>query len=121
MDEGVLGVFIPIIAIIGSFVTAIFLRKYQHAERMAMIERGVSKDALFGTQPERQVSATLRASLLMIGVGLGFLCGYTLDELFRMKEVGFFAMLFIFGGIGLGSAYIIEEKRYNSEKKDKQP
>ena len=116
MDEGVLGVFIPIIAIIGAFVTAIFLRKYQHAERMAMIEKGVSKDLLFGTHPEHKVSGTLRASLLMIGVGLGFLCGYMLDELFHMDEVGFFAMLFIFGGIGLGSAYIIEEKKYNRQK-----
>jgi hypothetical protein len=113
MDEGILGICIPIIAIIGGFTTAIYVRKYQHAERMAMIEKGVSKDLLFGTKPEHQVSGTLRASLLLIGVGLGFLMGYFLNEMFYMREVGYFSMLFIFGGLGLGLAYIIEEKKYN--------
>jgi hypothetical protein len=111
MDEAILGICIPIIAIIGAFITAIYIRKYQHAERIAMIEKGVGKDLLFGTQPEHKVSGTLRASLLLIGIGLGFLLGYFLDQMFRMREVGYFSMLFIFGGLGLGLAYIIEEKK----------
>jgi len=118
MDEGVLGVFIPIIAIIGAFITTIYLRKFQNAERMAMIEKGVSKDLIFGTEPEHRVSATLRASLLLIGAGLGCLLGYFLDEVFRMRETGYFAMLFIFGGIGLGLAYIIEEKKYQRNRRN---
>jgi hypothetical protein len=28
-----------------------------------------------------------------------------------MQEVGYFSMLFIFGGIGLGLSYLIEEKK----------
>jgi hypothetical protein len=34
-----------------------------------------------------------------------------------MDEAGYFAMIFIFGGVGLGLAYILEEKKYNSYNK----
>jgi hypothetical protein len=37
--------------------------------------------------------------------------GYWLDETFRMEETGYFSMLFIFGGLGLGAAYLIEERK----------
>jgi hypothetical protein len=109
MDVQTLGVMIPIISIIGLFVMIIYLRRYQNTERMAMIEKGVSPE-LFASR-QSNASATLRASLLLIGVGIGFLLGYFLDRNFDMEHVGYFAMLFIFGGIGLGLAYLIEEKR----------
>jgi hypothetical protein len=28
-----------------------------------------------------------------------------------MQEVAYFSMLFIFGGLGLGAAYLVEEKK----------
>lgn len=111
MNVAALGVSIPIIALIGAVVTIIYLRKYQHAERMAMIEKGVGKDLLLGTRANQGAFGTLRASLLLIGVGLGFLLGYFLDYHFYMEEVGYFSMLFLFGGLGLGVAYIVEEKK----------
>jgi ABC-type cobalamin transport system permease subunit len=117
MEEGVIALLIPIVALIGATVAVIYLRKFQHAERMAMIEKGVGHDLLFGSKPLHTVSGTLRASLLLIGVGLGILCGYFLDEAFYMDVAGYFAMLFIFGGVGLGLAYLIEEKKYNSYTK----
>jgi hypothetical protein len=46
-----------------------------------------------------------------MGAGAGLLFGYFLDMNFRMQEVGYFSMLFIFGGIGLGLSYLIEEKK----------
>lgn len=112
MDEGILALLIPNVALIGAAITIIYLRKFQHAERMAMIEKGVGHEAVFGSKPVHTVSGTLRASLLLIGVGLGVLFGYFLDETFYMREAGYFAMLFIFGGVGLGLAYLIEEKKY---------
>jgi len=39
------------------------------------------------------------------------LMGYWLDNAFRMDEVAYFSMLFLFGGLGLGFAYMIEEKK----------
>jgi len=116
MEPEVLGVMIPIIAIIGAFVTAIYLRRFENAERMAMIEKGVSAELFASIKRPRNTSASLRASLLLIGAGIGILMGYFLNYSYGMDEVGYFSMLFIFGGIGLGLAYIIEEKKAAREK-----
>jgi hypothetical protein len=109
MALGVLGIMIPIIGIVGLFTMIIYLRKYENEERMAMIDKGVSPDMF--VKKLRDTSVSLRFSLLMIGVGLGILLGYFLDRQFGMDEVGYFSMLFIFGGIGLGAAYVIEENK----------
>lgn len=114
MEAEVLAVMIPIILIIGTFIMVIYLRKYENDERMAMIDKGVSAELLTSSKKISNVSFSLRASLLLIGVGLGFLLGYFLDYHFDMEEVGYFSMLFIFGGIGLGLAYIIEERKQKS-------
>src|SRR5258706_1965704 len=100
MEVAVIGVFIPIIATIGAFIMVIYLRKYANEERMAMIEKGMDPNAI---GPRRtNTSGPLRASLLLIGAGLGLLMGYWLDNTFYMVEVGYFFMLFIFSGVGLG-------------------
>jgi hypothetical protein len=109
MDVEVLGVMIPIIGTIGLFTMIIYLRRFENQERMAMIEKGVSPE-LFNKKKVNN-SGTLRASLLLIGVGTGILLGYFLDRSFNMQEVGYFSMLFILGGLGLGAAYLIEEKK----------
>lgn len=114
MEVAVIGVFIPIIAIISAIVMIIYLRKYENDERMAMIEKGVDP-ALFNLKKQRSTSLPLRFSLLLIGVGLGLFIGYFLDVHFGMEEVAYFSMLFICGGIGLGLAYIIEEKKIKEE------
>ena len=104
----VLGVLLPIIISLGAFVMIVYLRKFENLERMSIIDKGLSPD-LF--KRERMSSTTLRWSLLLVGVGIGFLMGYWLDRSFDMEEVGYFSMLFIFGGLGLGIAYFLEEKR----------
>jgi hypothetical protein len=104
----VLGVMLPIIITLGAFIMIVYLRKFDNIERMLIIEKGLSPD-LF--KREGISSFSLRASFLMIGAGIGFLIGYWLDESFGMDEVGYFSMLFIFGGIGLGLAYVVEERK----------
>lgn len=86
----------------------VYVRKYVNIERMAIIEKGLSPE-LF--KKESAASGTLRAALLLIGIGVGFLMGVWLDRAFDLDEVGYFSMLFIFGGLGLGIAYLIEEKK----------
>jgi hypothetical protein len=110
MDVAALGVMIPIVAIIGAFFMIIYLRKYQNDERMAMIEKGVGPEFL-NMKGEDNPSLSLRMSLLFIGVGVGLFIGYFLDVHFGMEEVGYFSMIFFFGGVGLGVAYLIEEKK----------
>ncbi len=118
MDVAVIGVLIPIIATISIVVMIIYLRRFENDERMAMIEKGVDP-ALFNLKKNRSTSLPLRFSLLMIGVGLGLFIGYFLDRLLGMyNPIAYISMLFIFGGIGLGLAYIIEEKKMKEDKEE---
>jgi hypothetical protein len=105
----VLGVMLPIIITLGAFIMVVYLRKYENTERMSMIEKGVSPE-LFRKE-RTSGGGTLRWSLLLIGVGIGFLMGYWLDRAYDMEETGYFSMLFIFGGLGLGISYLLEEKK----------
>jgi hypothetical protein len=108
-----MGMSIPIIITIGAFVMVAYIRKYVNLERMAIIEKGLNPEMF---KNEGTISFSLRASLLLIGVGFGFLIGYALDRAWNMEEVGYFSMLFIGGGIGLGLAYIIEDKKQRERK-----
>jgi hypothetical protein len=114
---GVLGVMIPIIAIIGVFTMVVYLRRYENAERMAMIERGVDP-TLFAKKHRGSTSGPLRAALLLMGGGVGLLLGYLLEASTDMRApLPYFAMLFICGGIGLGIAYMVEERKLREEQK----
>ena len=108
MDVAVIGVLLPIIITLGAFVVIAYVRKFENLERMAIIDKGLSPD-LF--KRSYNTSGALRASLLLIGGGIGLLMGYWLDRAFDMEEVAYFSMIFIFGGLGLGLAYLIEEKK----------
>jgi hypothetical protein len=112
----VLGVMIPIIALVGAFIMIVYLRRFENSERMAMIEKGVDP-ALFTKKQRGNTSGPLRASLLFIGAGIGLLIAYFLDRAYNMEEVAYFSMLFVFGGLGLGIAYLVEEKKIREEQK----
>lgn len=112
----VLGIMIPIVAIVGTFVMIVYLRRFENAERMSMIEKGVDP-ALFTKRQRGNTSGPLRASLLFIGAGIGLLIAYFLDRAYHMEEVAYFSMLFVFGGLGLGIAYVVEEKKIKEEQK----
>ncbi|HEY9044441.1 MAG TPA: DUF6249 domain-containing protein [Ohtaekwangia sp.] len=117
MNVEFFAIMIPIISIVGAFIMIIYLRKYENTERMAMIEKGVGPEFLNIRKP-RNTSFPLRSALLLIGAGLGLLMGHILERNFDMQEeVAYFSMLFIFGGIGLGLAYIIEENK-NAKRKE---
>src|SRR5882672_9216852 len=108
MDVAIMGIMIPIISIIGFFIAIIYIRKFQNAERMAIIEKGLNPEIF---KKESSSAGTLRAAMLLLGAGLGLLFGYFLDRAWDMEEVAYFSMIFIFGGLGLGTAYLIEEKK----------
>src|ERR1043166_4951735 len=115
MDEvAILGVMIPIVGIVGIVITIVYLRRFENEERMAMIDKGLDP-TLFAKRPRATTSGALRASLLLIGAGIGLLLGYFLDYHYDMEHVGYFSMLLILGGAGLGGAYIIEERKAKRE------
>ena len=107
-------VMIPILVPLGIFAMIFGLRYFENKERMAMIEKGIDPKS-FRLNRTRDTSVALRASLLLIGAGAGLLMGYFLDSTFDMEEVAYFSMLFIFGGLGLGASYLIEEKKIKDE------
>jgi hypothetical protein len=107
--EGLIVALAVTLPLIGLFVMLVYLRRMENSEKLLMIEKGV--DPSLFARKQRNTSFPLRVSLLCIGVGLGFLLGYFLDRQFYMDEVGYFSMLFIFGGLGLGAAYLVEEKK----------
>jgi len=109
----VLGVMIPFAVIGGATLIVINLRKYENQERMAMIEKGVNTD-LFKKQ--QSTSLPLRLSLLCIGIGVGLLVGLLLSEVVDNRAVCFVSMTFIFGGLGLGAAYLVEEKKFQRQR-----
>jgi hypothetical protein len=118
MQPDILGIIMVIIAIVGAYIMIVYLRKFTNEERIAMIEKGVDPQ-FFNTKKAFNTSLPLRASLLMIGGGVGLLLGHFLDREFYMEEVAYFSMLFICGGIGLGASYLIEEKKNKSENRNK--
>lgn len=109
----ILGIMLPIIITLGAFVMIVYIRKFDNIERMAIIDKGLSPD-LF--KRERSVAGALRASLLLVGAGIGLLVGYWLDTAFDMEEVAYFSMIFIMGGLGLGLAYFIEEGKAKKQQ-----
>jgi len=111
MEESILGIigslFVMPIAIIAM---VIYLRKYSNMERMRLIENGIDPSEINRMSKSGKFS-TLRFALLFIGFGLGLIIGYILDTYTGMDEIAYFSMLFIFGGMGLGAAYMVEEKK----------
>jgi len=116
MEVAVAGVMFPIILSICAAIVWIYHRKFENQERMAMIEKGMDPKSFHVTR-RRDTSVALRTSLLFIGAGTGLFMGYFLDSTFYMEEVAYFSMLFIFGGLGLGASYLIEEKKIKQENR----
>ena|SRR5882724_8560013 len=108
MEVEVIGVMIPIILTVGAYIMIIYIRKFENLERMAIIEKGLDP-AIF--KKESAAAPTLRWALLFIGAGIGLLLAYFLDRAWNMQEVAYFSMVLIFGGAGLATAYVIEEKK----------
>ena len=108
MEVAIIGTLIPIIISIGVFITIIYIRKFANLERMAIIDKGLDPTIF---KKESTSAPTLRTALLLMGSGIGLLLGYFLDRAFDMEEVAYFSMILIFGGIGLGLAYMLEEKK----------
>jgi len=117
MAAGILAILGLIIAIIGAYAMAAYLRRYSNIERMAMIEKGVDPKLFTGERKPLSTSWSLRVALLFIGAGVGLLLGHFLDRSYDMEEVAYFSMLFICGGLGLAASYLIEERKIKAAEK----
>jgi tetrahydromethanopterin S-methyltransferase subunit E len=108
---------IPIVLFVGLFSLVFGIRYLVNKEKMAMIERGIDPGLRKAT-PKPFIS--LKFGLLMVGLGLGLLVAlFTVRGVFgsemRDGEDGqavaiYFGSIFIFGGLGLITSYVIEKK-----------
>jgi len=110
MEENV---WVPIIAIITTFGTTFGLVFYylhtRNRQRLAMLEKGVDPKTFY-PKPTANKFASLKWSLLLIGVAMGLFFASVLDSGTDLNEGAQFAMVLLFGGLGLLVYYFIVRK-----------
>jgi hypothetical protein len=118
MDTANLGILCGIIISLGFFGMIFGIVYLYKRERMAMIERGMDPRRY---KPQSAPYQNLKWGLLLIGSGVGLFLAFTLDHtLFKDMNNDFdhrdanvaiyFALIAIFGGLGLFTSYLIEKK-----------
>jgi len=105
--ESVIGVMIPIIAIISVFLWLWRSNEAKKAVRLAMIEKGMDPSMLMEQPNENSRKyGALRFGMLLAGIGLGLLVGFVICESLHLWEQDYVPLIIIsstllFGGGGL--------------------
>jgi hypothetical protein len=111
MPESILALLIPIIVTLGAFMMVFGIRYLQNKENMAMIAKGMEP---VRESKKADPSKTLRNGLTFIGAGLGLLLAIVFDIILQLDEdrsTGlYFALIAMFGGVGMLAAYLYERK-----------
>ena len=90
----------------------------RNKERLALIEKGMDASIFKIESQGHWRYGALKFGLLAIGIGIGLVVANILDVNGIMdEEVAYFAMVFIFGGLGLLSYYKLMGK-LKPEKED---
>ena len=83
----------------------------RHKEKMALFEKGLDPKKFLNDQFMPQ---TLRAGMLLVGTGVGFLIALLLDE-YLLTSIDnpaiYGGSILLFGGLGLLIFYIINRKK----------
>ncbi|WP_299290643.1 DUF6249 domain-containing protein [uncultured Mucilaginibacter sp.] len=113
MDTGNLALLMIIIVSLGLFAMIFGIMYLRNKERMAMIERGMNPEIELPKLRQNNSSISLTTGFLLIGSGLGLFIAYMINH-FALADNDnpaiFFALIAIFGGIGLLISYFIENK-----------
>ncbi len=112
--EDIIGVFIPIIAIIGAFLVVWRSIESKRALRLAMIEKGMDPSLLEApTDESSKKFGALRFGMLLAGVGFGLMLAIFLISLFNIghfEPAVFFGSAIFFGGVGLVAYHVIARR-----------
>lgn len=115
MHEGVIALLIPIIVSLGVFMMIWGIRYLENKENMAMIDRGMEPKKRRDADPSR----TLKNGLLFVGAGIGLLLAIIITQSMGLEDETatgiFFALIAIFGGLGMLGAYAYERKNPPTE------
>jgi uncharacterized membrane protein YiaA len=107
--EGTIAIFIPIAFFIMLFGIVYVVITSRNRERMLLIEKGADPK-LFESVKKTSTGGVLKWGLLMVGVGLGIFLATLLVDAGMNEPASYFAMICIFGGLGLLVAYKIDQK-----------
>ncbi len=100
-------VFIP--AIIFGTIFGIVYLLIRRSERIALIKRELGGD-YFEKNKLPNKALNLKYGLLSIAVGAGILIARIFEYYGCMNEEGYFAMIFLLGGVSLVVYYFLEKK-----------
>lgn len=110
MDEILRDMLVSLSAFAGIFGIVYVYLTARNRERMLMIERGTDASKLFNSRGRLQLQ-TLKFGMLFVGIALGILVGNILHRKYDLdREVAFFAMIFLFGGLSLIVHFFIDRK-----------
>lgn len=108
---------LPIIMII---ILGVQAQRGRHAERLAMIEKGVVLE-----EPEKKANRypALRNGIVMIGLALGLIIGLFVDpyipQVSRFVSMSIPAFTILFGGIGFVVYFFYSRKMQEKEDKNR--
>ncbi|MET0244311.1 MAG: DUF6249 domain-containing protein [Flavitalea sp.] len=108
-----MGEIVAIIAIAGLFAMIFGIVYLKTRQNLAMIEKGMNPKE-FANRPAPYLN--LKWGLLLIGSGLGLLIAYITDMYSAVIDgeenaAIYFALIAIFGGLGLVASYAVEKKQ----------
>jgi len=107
------GIAVAILVPISFFAMLFGIIYLYKRERMAMIERGMDPRRY---KPQSAPYQNLKWGLLFIGAGLGLFLAFVLDrsvfksDTFDDNPAIYFALIAIFGGLGLLTSFLIEKR-----------
>lgn len=78
----------------------------RNKERMSLIEKGANPE-LFKSN---STFPFFKLGLFLIGVAIGILAGYYLENTGMNEETAYFSMIFLFGGISLVVSTLLQKK-----------
>jgi hypothetical protein len=112
--EDIIGVFIPIVAILGAFLVVWRSIESKRALRMAMIDKGMDPSLLEApTDESSKKFGALRFGMLLAGVGFGLMLAIFIVSFWetgQYESAVFFGSALLFGGVGLVAYHIIARR-----------
>ncbi len=110
---------VPILGIICTFGSLSFFvymfYTSRHRERMAMIQQGKDPMQYKIQMQKTESNRVLKVGILFAAFGLGLVAGWGLEEGGVPSETAYFAMIFLFGGLGMIIYHLSQRKQRNKE------
>ena len=119
----ILSLGIPIVAIIGGFISSIRKNQNETELRRLIIEKQTDIETAKAliAEPDKKANkfGTLRGACVLLGIGLGALVNYLLNVTMAGPEGIYFWILLAFGvGLGLLVSFLVEMKLQKKMKNE---